>query len=159
MTRIALQKSAGRFLVGYTDCMEPGRAADWPTPQRLCFDWSDCPENVHERRLANENFLAVFDHYDAVLKATEISVTWMASPREMHVPSYQFTNMVSPEIFGEFYPPSLLAEVTHMADKFSTSTAKASFGTSTAPGGSRKSTRSNGCRASATTCRSWNGFP
>jgi hypothetical protein len=66
---------------------------------------------------ANENFLPVFDHFDAVLKAHgQMSVTWMAIPSrgKMHIPSCDFTNMVSCATFDEFYLPSLRAEVRHM---------------------------------------------
>ncbi len=118
LTRIALEKSAGRFLVGYTDLHGSlDCAADWRDPQLLCMDLIDCPDKVHELvRLANENFLAVYDHYDAVLKSHgQLSVTWMGipSPGKMHIPSCDFTAMTSTADFCEFYLPSLLAEVEH----------------------------------------------
>ena len=119
LTRVALQKCAGKFMVGYTDLHGSlDCAADWRNPEEMCLDIVDCSEMVHEMvHLANENFLPVFDHYDAVLKAHgQMSVTWMAIPAlgKMHVSSCDFTNMVSTEVFDEFYLPSLLAEVRHM---------------------------------------------
>jgi len=119
LTRAALEKCAGKFMVGYTDLHGSlDCAADWRDPQRLCLDLLDCPELVHELvNLANDNFLPVFEHYDAVLKAQgQLSVTWMGIPArgKMHVPSCDFTNMVSREVFDEFYLPSLLGEVRHM---------------------------------------------
>ncbi len=118
LTRVALEKSAGRFLVGYTDLHGSlDCAADWRDPQLLCMDLVDCPDKVHELvRLANENFLAVYDHYDAVLKSHgQPSVTWMGIPAvgKMHIPSCDFTALTSTAHFCEFYLPSLLAEVEH----------------------------------------------
>ena len=119
LTRVALQKCAGKFIVGYTDLHGSlDSAADWRDPQELCFDTVDCPGLVHALvDLANENFLPVFDHYDAVLKAhSQVSVTWLGIPArgKLHIPSCDFTNMVSPKVFEEFYLPSLLREARHM---------------------------------------------
>jgi hypothetical protein len=119
LTRVALEKCAGRFMVGYTDLHGSlDCVADWRGPQSLCMDIFDCPENIHKLlRLANEHFLPVFDHYDAVLKAHgQPSVNWMNIPStgKMHVSSCDFTSNVSTENFTEFYLPSLLAEVKAM---------------------------------------------
>lgn len=119
LTRVALQQCAGKFMVGYTDLHGSlDCAADWRDPQRLCLDLTDCPKLVHDLvNLANESFLPVFDHYDEVLKARgQMSVTWMGIPSrgKMHIPSCDFTSMVSTEVFDEFYLPTLLAEVRHM---------------------------------------------
>lgn len=119
LTSVALQKGAGKLMVGYTDLHGSlDCAADWRDPQQLCLDLADCPERVHELvGLANQNFLPVFDHFDAVLKAHgQMSVTWLGIPArgKMHVSSCDFTSLVSPGVFDEFYRPSLLAEVRHM---------------------------------------------
>jgi len=119
LTDVALQKSEGRFMVGYTDLHGSlDCAADWRDPERLCLDLVDCPEKVHELvRLANENFLPLFDHYDAVLKAHgQLSATWMGIPSrgKMHIPSCDFTSLISTRGFDEFYLPCLLAEVQAM---------------------------------------------
>ncbi len=119
LTRVALEKSSGKFMVGYTDlhgCLDC--VADWRDPQQLCLDLVDKPQKVHEMlALANENFLPVFDHYDATLKAQgQLSVSWMGIPSrgKMHIPSCDFTAMTSTEAFCEFYLPSLQREVRHM---------------------------------------------
>jgi hypothetical protein len=119
LTRIALEKCAGRYLVGYTDLHGSlDCVMDWRSPEQLCLDLADCPEKVHQLlKLANKNFLPTFDHFDATLKAHgQMSVTWMAIPTagKMHIPSCDFTNMVSTRVFDEFYLPSLLDEVKHM---------------------------------------------
>ncbi len=119
MTRIALEKCPGQALVGYTD-LHGGLdcVADWRNPQELCLDLIDCPEDVRAMvRLADAHFFEVYDHYNAVLSAAgQPSVTWMGIPvwGKMHIPSCDFTNMIAPEAFDEFYLPSLKAEAAHM---------------------------------------------
>ena len=118
LTRVALEKCSGKFMVGYTDLHGSlDCVADWRGTQRLCFDLGDEPQRVHEMlAVANRNFLPVFDHYDAILKAHgQLSVTWMAIPArgKMHIPSCDFTSMISTKAFREFYLPSLQEEVRH----------------------------------------------
>jgi hypothetical protein len=119
LTSVALQKCSGKFLVGYTDLHGSlDCVADWRGQQDLCLDLSDAPEKVHEMLdIAGQNFLPVFDHYDDVLKAHgQLSVTWMNIPSrgKMHIPSCDFTSMISTRAFCEFYLPFLLEEVQHM---------------------------------------------
>jgi len=118
LTRVALEKCPGKFMVGYTDLhgsLDCG--ADWRDPQQLCIDTVDNPEKVHAMlRLANENFLPLFDYYDDRLKAHgQLSVTWMGIPSrgKMHIPSCDFSSLISPETFCEFYFPTLQNEVRH----------------------------------------------
>lgn len=119
MTRLSLEKCAGQFLVGYTD-LHGGVdcAAAWRDPQRLCTDMIASPENVKTLiGLAAENFQAVYDHFDDMLKAHgHLSVTWMGIPSrgKMHIPSCDFAAMISPQHFAEFCLPVLLAEVQPM---------------------------------------------
>ena len=118
LTRVALEKCSGKFMVGYTDLHGSlDCVADWRGTQRLCFDLADEPQRVHEMlAVANQNFLPLFDHYDATLKAHgQLSVTWMAIPArgKMHIPSCDFTSMISTKAFCEFYLPSLQEEVRH----------------------------------------------
>jgi hypothetical protein len=62
-------------------------------------------------RLANENFLPVFDHYDARLKAmaNRQSIDGIPSPG-IHL-ELRFHRECFDGEFQEFYLPSLLAEV------------------------------------------------
>jgi hypothetical protein len=118
ITRVALEKCSGKFMVGYTDLHGSlDCVADWRGQQDLCLDLSDAPEKVHEMLdIAGQNFLPLFDHYDEVLKAHgQLSVNWMNIPSrgKMHVPSCDFTSMVSTTAFCEFYLPFLLEEVRH----------------------------------------------
>ena len=119
LTRIALEKCPNRFMVGYTDLHGSlDCVADWRDPQLLCMDLIDAPDKVHEMvALADEAFLPLFDHYDDVLKAHgQLSATWIGIPSrgKFHIPSCDFTSMISPDAFEAFYLPSLLREVRHM---------------------------------------------
>jgi hypothetical protein len=119
LTRVALEKCAHKALVGYTDLHGSlDCAADWRDPQNLCMDLIDAPELVHELvNLADAHFFEVFDHFDATLKAHgQLSVTWMGIPSRgrMHISSSDFTTMIAPAAFDEFYLPSLRAEAAHM---------------------------------------------
>jgi hypothetical protein len=106
-------------MVGYTDLHGSlDCVADWRDPQQLCLDIMDNPEKVRAAvRLANESFFPVFDHYDDVLKSHEqLSVTWMGIPSrgKIHIPSCDFSALVSTETFCKFYFPTLQREVRHM---------------------------------------------
>jgi hypothetical protein len=119
LTRIALEKCPGKFMVGYTDLHGSlDCAADWRDPQRLCMDIVDEPEQVHKLvRLAVPNFQKVFDHFHDMLRAKkQLSVTWMGIPSfgKMHIPSSDFAALVSADALEEFYIPHLEKEVKKM---------------------------------------------
>jgi len=119
MTRLALERARGRYLVGYTD-FHPGLdcAADWRGVNALCLDIIDAPERVKGLvDIAASSFGAVFDHFDAMAKAAgHPSVTWMAIPSsgKMHIPSCDVAFMLSPRHFEEFGLPAVLREVRRM---------------------------------------------
>lgn len=119
MTRVALEKCAGRYLVGYTD-LHGGVdcAAAWRDPQQLCIDLLCSPAEVQKLiSLATRDFQAIYDRFDAALKAKrQLSVTWMGIPSfgKMHIPSCDFAAMISKAHFEEFCLPVLLAEVKPM---------------------------------------------
>lgn len=119
MTELALQRCSGRYLVGYTD-LHPGLdcVAAWRDPQQLCLDMIDRPELVE--RLAEKaiaDFEAIYDHFDAMLKAHgQLSVSWMGIPSRgrMHIPSCDFSALISPAFFRRFGLPVLQREVLTM---------------------------------------------
>jgi hypothetical protein len=119
LTRYALERCAGRFMVGYTD-LHPGLdcAAAWRDPQQLCIDMIDHPEQVARlAELAIGDFEAIYDHFDALLKAAgQLSVSWMGIPSfgRMHIPSCDFSNLISPAMFREYGLPILQREVRTM---------------------------------------------
>lgn len=121
LTRVALEKCSGKFMVGYTD-FHPGVdcAADWRDSQELCIDLIESPEEAHRLiALATENFQAIYDQFDAVLKSHgQLSVTWMGIPSrgKMHIPSCDFSTLISGDLFDQFCLPVLQQEVKPMTD-------------------------------------------
>ena len=119
MTLLALEKCEGRFLVGYTD-LHPGMdcVAAWIDPQQLCIEMLINPDMVKQLiRLANLHFQEVFDYFDNLLKAhNQLSVTWMGIPSfgKMHIPSSDFSAMISTELYLEFVHPITVEEVKPM---------------------------------------------
>jgi hypothetical protein len=112
LTTCALEQCAGKFLVGYTD-LHPGLdcVAAWRDPQQLCFDMIDNPDKVLELiELAIADFERIYDHFDALLKArNQLSVSWMGIPSygRMHIPSCDFSTLISPRFFKQFGLPIL----------------------------------------------------
>lgn len=119
LTRCGLERSPGKFLVGYTD-LHPGLdcAAAWRDPLQLCIDMIDSPEQVERlARLAIADFETIYDHFDTLLKAEgQLSVSWMGIPSfgRMHIPSCDFSAMISTEHFERFGLPILQREVKTM---------------------------------------------
>jgi hypothetical protein len=119
LTRHALDRCQGRYLVGYTD-LHPGIdcAAAWRGMDQLCIDMVDSPEQVQalaERAIAD--FETVYDHFDAMLKARgQPSSSWMCIPSfgRMHIPSCDFAALISPRLFQEYGLPILEREVQSM---------------------------------------------
>jgi hypothetical protein len=120
LTRHALERCSGKFLVGYTD-LHPGLdcAAAWRDPLQLCYDLVDSPDQVRRLvELAIQDFERIYDHFDRILKeAGQLSVSWMGIPSygRMHIPSCDFSAMISPASFQEFGLPVLQREVQSMS--------------------------------------------
>ena len=119
MTKLALEKCRGKFMVGYTD-LHHGMdcVAAWRDPQQLCLDLLLNPDEVKKLTyLANQHFQELFDYYDEILKKQDqLSVTWMGIPSfgKMHIPSCDFGAMISPELFNDFCLPVIQDEVKPM---------------------------------------------
>jgi len=119
ITRCAIERLRGKALIGYTD-LHPGVdcAAAWRDPQQLCLDFIESPDEA--RRLidiATDDFERIYDHFDALLKAAEQpSVSWMGIPsfERMHIPSCDFSSLISPRLFERFCLPVLQREVQTM---------------------------------------------
>lgn len=119
MTHAALERCKGRYLVGYTD-LHAGLdcAASIRDPQLLCTDLLLEPERVKQLiDISSKNFNLIFDHFDNMLKSHgQLSLTWMGIPSfgKMHIPSCDFSAMISPEQFAEFALPAIQSEVKTM---------------------------------------------
>lgn len=119
LTRHALERCQGRFMVGYSD-LHPGVdcAAAWRGTEQLCLDLYDEPEQAKKLiDLAIADFQEVYDHFDRLLKAhRQLSVSWMGIPSfgKMHIPSCDFSSLISTDFFVEFCLPVLRQEVAPM---------------------------------------------
>lgn len=119
MTKYALERCEGKFMVGYTD-LHPGMdcVAAWRDSQNLCFDFYDNPDEFKQAlEISMRDFQQVFDHFDDMLKAkNQLSVTWMNIPSfgKMHIPSCDFSAMISKDLFNEYNMPILRNEVKAM---------------------------------------------
>ncbi len=119
LTREALDRCPGSFMVGYTD-LHPGMdcLAAWRDTQALLMDLYDEPELVKAASLlAEADFHRIYDEYDRILKAeSQLSATWMGIPSfgKMHIPSCDFAAMISGEQFEEFCLPLIRGEVRGM---------------------------------------------
>jgi len=119
LTHTALELCPGKFLVGYTD-LHPG--LDWLAAlrgaQATLFDLLDFPERLDGfLQQCSNDFLEVYDFFDAILKeANQPSVTWMAIPAygRLHIPSSDFSAMISPKQHRRFAQPWLEREVQAM---------------------------------------------
>jgi hypothetical protein len=119
MTDAALDCANGRFWVGYTD-IHPGMdlSAALRGTQPLLMDIYENPEALHTLCNAyNNDFFRFYDHFDAKLKKrSQLSITWMNIPSygKLHIPSCDFSAMISDEQFAEYAMPGLIEECLHM---------------------------------------------
>lgn len=119
MTGVALERGKGRFMVGYTD-IHPG--LDWAVAavgnEALLYGAHDDPEKVARlARAAERDFFAFYDRYDGMLKrAGQLSATWMNIPSygKLHIPSCDFSSMISTEHFMALAYEGLAAETAYM---------------------------------------------
>ena len=120
LTQCALERCESKFIVGYTD-LHPGLdcVAAWRDPQQLCIDMIDTPDQVqHLNNLAINDFEIIYDYFDKMLKeAGQPSGSWMGIPSygRMHIPSCDFSTMISTEFFDKFGMPILEREVKTMS--------------------------------------------
>jgi len=119
MTREALARSGGRYWVGYTD-LHPSLdcIAAWRGVDGLCMDMAMQPEKLQPLvDLSIRDFHRIFDHFDAMLREEgHPSATWMNIPcaGKFHIPSCDFSTMISNAHFEEFSLPQLRHELLGM---------------------------------------------
>lgn len=119
LTDALLAVAQDTFIVGYTDLHPGGDAvAAFRDPQKLCLDMVEHPVEVKalvER--VTDDFLEVYDlYYDKLSAAGMPSTTWLnATCRgKYHVPSNDFSCMVSDRMFEETFLPGIVRECRHM---------------------------------------------
>ncbi len=119
MTREALNRCKGKYLVGYTD-IHAGIdcAAAFRDPQQFCLDLLLEPEMAERLiEISSRDFHPVYNRFDTLLKLHhQPSVTWMGIPSfgKMHIPGCDFASMLSPEFFDRFVMPSIRKEIAPM---------------------------------------------
>lgn len=119
LTDALLEAARGKFIVGYTDIHPGGDAlAAFRDPQQLCIDMIEHPAEIKalvER--VTDDFLAVYDVYYAKLSAAGMpSTSWLPATcrGKYHIPSNDFSCMVSGKMFEAIFLPGLIRECQHM---------------------------------------------
>lgn len=113
LTDYALARCKDKFFVGYTD-LHPSMdcAVDFTGVNEMCMSLIDNPDKVKEflNKLCDD-FFPVYDYYYNRLEGMP-SVSWMGIPFEgkMHIPSCDFSSMLSPAMFEEFVLPCVVKE-------------------------------------------------
>ncbi len=119
MTKALIEKGRGKFIVGYTDLHGGGDAiAAFRDPQELLIDTIECPDVI--KRLCDRiitDFLEVYDYFHAMLSASGMpSTTWLPATckGKYHVPSNDFSCMISNDAFEDIFLPGIIRECQHM---------------------------------------------
>lgn len=119
LTDALLEVARGQFIVGYTDLHGGGDAiAAFRDPQALLIDTIECPERIKQLadRITDE-FLEVYDLYHEKLSAEGMpSTTWcpVTGKGRVHIPSNDFSCMISQETFEDLFVPGIIRECRHM---------------------------------------------
>lgn len=119
LTDALLEVATGKFIVGYTDLHGGGDAiAAFRDPQRLCIDMIERPEAVKALNARiTDDFLQVYDLYHQRLSAAGMpSTTWLPATcaGKYHVPSNDFSCMISDAMFEDVFLPGIVRECRHM---------------------------------------------
>jgi len=119
MTDALLDIGRGKFIVGYTDIHPGGDAiAAFRDPQQLCIDMIEHPAEVQallER--VTDDFIGLFDFFYEKLSAAGMpSSSWLPATcrGRYHIPSNDFSCMISDAMFAEVFLPELARECRHM---------------------------------------------
>lgn len=115
ITDMLLAKGKGKFYVGYTDLHPGGDAiAAFRDPLNLNMDMLDFPEEVKKlREYVDDVFEEIFNFYaDKLQGAGQAITTWpgIVSSKRWHVPSNDFSCMISKEMFDEIFLPGIARE-------------------------------------------------
>ena len=119
LTGALLERGKGAFIVGYTDLHPGGDAiAAFRDPQELLIDTLEYPQEV--KKLCNritDDFLRVYDKFHEKLSAAGMpSTTWCNATckGKYHIPSNDFSCMISTEAFVDLFLPGIVRECRHM---------------------------------------------
>ncbi len=119
ITEALLVAGKGRFIVGYTD-MHPGgdAIAAFRDPQELLLDTIDNPEAVKKLvgRITSD-FFRFYDFFYELLTAAGMPCTsWLPAVGKgrYHIPSNDFSCMISDTMFEELFIPGIIRECRYM---------------------------------------------
>ena len=113
-----LEIGKNRFYVGWPD-LHPGAdcLVGLRGPQNMAMDLFDEPEAVKAAlKVVTREFFQTFDHYHAKLKAAgQPGTGWpeIVSTKKWHVPANDFSYMIGPDQFDEFFLEGLREECRH----------------------------------------------
>ncbi|MEZ4734481.1 MAG: hypothetical protein R3E79_45905 [Caldilineaceae bacterium] len=116
MTDYAIERCAGRYIVGITDLHgNYDILAALRDPMQLCLDLMDCPDLVTQAGMhVAEGYVAAFDRlYAQVAAAGFGATTWLPVYHNgpAYVPSSDFWCMVSPQVARDLILPAILREM------------------------------------------------
>jgi hypothetical protein len=119
MTEALIEAGRGKFIVGYTDMHGGGDAiAAFRDPQALLMDTIENPEAI--KRLCDRittEFLEVYDFFYDILSAAGMpSTSWLGATcnGKYHIPSNDFSCMISDDAFEDLFIPGIIRECAHM---------------------------------------------
>jgi len=119
MTDALIKNARNRYIVGYTDLHGGGDAiAAFRNPQELLLDTIEHPLEIKELcdRITTD-FLKIYDLFHAKLSAADMpSTTWthVTGVGKVHIPSNDFSCMISDQAFEELFIPGIIRECRHM---------------------------------------------
>jgi len=119
LTDALVAAGQGRFMVGYTDLHGGGDAlAAFRAPLNLLLDTIENPDGIKAAiPHITQDFLAFYDTlYERLSAAGMPSTTWLhATCRgRFHVPSNDFSCMISDAAFEDLFIPGIIEECRHM---------------------------------------------
>ena len=115
LTDKLIERGRGRFIVGLTD-FHPGgdHLAALRDPQQLAFDLIDHPDWVKRMvGVATQEFFTAYDvFYDRIRAADMPCTSWipLIAYGRYYIPSNDFSAMISPAMFEEFFLEGLVEE-------------------------------------------------
>ena len=106
-------------VVGYTDLHPGGDAiAAFRDPQQLCIDMIEHPKDIKAlvERITDDFFKVYELYYEKLTAAGMPSTTWLKATcsGRYHVPSNDFSCMVSNSMFEDVFLPGIVRECRHM---------------------------------------------
>ncbi len=118
MTDALLEIGKGKFYTGFTDLHPGGDAiAAFRDPLHLNIDMIDHADKVKAlRERIDDVFCEVFDFFgDKLEQAGQAFTTWpgIVSSRRWHVPSNDFSCMISSQMFDDIFLPGIARECRH----------------------------------------------